>query len=161
MASTAGFLPGPLMAVYYATKAYVVSFSEAIVTELEGTGVTVTALCPALSNLATPGNREAAIDHAPQPPFAAEPQGLVRCPVDEAGHSHHRPLEIYCPLRDPVKGGRSYPISRADPDHAPVIGRQHEPRSRPRWQLLPDEGTIRIPVNATRGTQPNGPGQGA
>jgi len=46
VASTAGFLPGPLMAVYYATKAYVVSFSEAIATELEGTGVTVTALCP-------------------------------------------------------------------------------------------------------------------
>jgi uncharacterized protein len=46
VASTAGFLPGPLMAVYYATKAYVVSFSEAIASELEGTGVTVTALCP-------------------------------------------------------------------------------------------------------------------
>jgi short-subunit dehydrogenase len=46
LASTAAFLPGPLMAVYYATKAYVLSFSEAIATELEGTGVTVTALCP-------------------------------------------------------------------------------------------------------------------
>ena len=40
------FVPGPLMAVYYATKAYVVSFSEAIANELEGTGVTVTVLCP-------------------------------------------------------------------------------------------------------------------
>jgi short-subunit dehydrogenase len=46
VASTAGFLPGPLMAVYYATKAYVISFSEAISNELEGTGVTVTVLCP-------------------------------------------------------------------------------------------------------------------
>jgi len=46
VASTAAFLPGPLMAVYYATKAYVVSFSEGIANELEGTGVTVTALCP-------------------------------------------------------------------------------------------------------------------
>ena len=46
VASTAGFQPGPLMAVYYATKAYVLSFSEAIAAELEGTGVTVTALCP-------------------------------------------------------------------------------------------------------------------
>ena len=44
--STAGFQPGPLMAVYYATKAFVLSFSEAIATELEGTGVTVTVLCP-------------------------------------------------------------------------------------------------------------------
>lgn len=46
VASTAAFQPGPLMAVYYATKAYVLSFSEAIANELEGTGVTVTALCP-------------------------------------------------------------------------------------------------------------------
>jgi uncharacterized protein len=46
VASTAAFQPGPLMAVYYATKAYVLSFSEAIANELEGTGVTVTVLCP-------------------------------------------------------------------------------------------------------------------
>jgi uncharacterized protein len=46
VASTAAFQPGPLMAVYYATKAYVLSFSEAIANELEGTGVSVTALCP-------------------------------------------------------------------------------------------------------------------
>jgi len=46
VASTAGFQPGPLMAVYYATKAYVISFSEALANELEGTGVSVTCLCP-------------------------------------------------------------------------------------------------------------------
>lgn len=46
VASTAAFLPGPLMAVYYASKAYVLSFSQAIANELNGTGVTVTALCP-------------------------------------------------------------------------------------------------------------------
>jgi short-subunit dehydrogenase len=46
VASTAAFQPGPLMALYYATKAFVLSFSEAIGSELEGTGVTVTALCP-------------------------------------------------------------------------------------------------------------------
>ena len=44
--SVAGFLPGPYMAVYYATKAYVLSFSEAVAAELEGTGATVTCLCP-------------------------------------------------------------------------------------------------------------------
>lgn len=44
--SVAGFQPGPLMAVYYATKAYVNSFSEAIASETAGTGVTVTCLCP-------------------------------------------------------------------------------------------------------------------
>ena len=46
VASTAAFQPGPLMAVYYASKAYVLSFSEALANELKGTGVTVTALCP-------------------------------------------------------------------------------------------------------------------
>ena len=46
VASTASFQPGPLMAVYYATKAYVLSFSEAVAEEVRGTGVTVTALCP-------------------------------------------------------------------------------------------------------------------
>jgi len=46
VASTAGFQPGPRMAIYYATKAYVISFSEALANELEETGVTVTCLCP-------------------------------------------------------------------------------------------------------------------
>jgi len=46
VASTAAFLPGPLQAVYYATKSFVVSFSQAISQELEGTNVTSTALCP-------------------------------------------------------------------------------------------------------------------
>ena len=46
VASTAGFAPGPLMAVYYATKAYVISFSEALAEELRGSGVSVTVLCP-------------------------------------------------------------------------------------------------------------------
>jgi short-subunit dehydrogenase len=46
VASTAAFQPGPLMAVYYASKAYVLSFSEAIASEVKGTGVTVTVLCP-------------------------------------------------------------------------------------------------------------------
>jgi len=46
VASTAAFQPGPLMAVYYATKAYVLSFSEALAEETRGSGVTVTALCP-------------------------------------------------------------------------------------------------------------------
>lgn len=46
LASTAAFLPGPFMSVYYATKAYVLSFSEAVNSELKNTGVTVTALCP-------------------------------------------------------------------------------------------------------------------
>src|SRR5271166_4782585 len=46
LASTAGFQPGPQMAVYCATKAYVLSLGKAIAYELRGTGVTVTTLCP-------------------------------------------------------------------------------------------------------------------
>jgi short-subunit dehydrogenase len=46
VASTAAFQAGPMQSVYYASKAFVLSFSEAIGNELKGTGVTVTALCP-------------------------------------------------------------------------------------------------------------------
>jgi len=46
VASTAAFLPGPHMSAYYASKAFVLSFSESLHTELRRTGVTVTTLCP-------------------------------------------------------------------------------------------------------------------
>ena len=46
VASTASFQPGPTMAVYFATKAYVLSFSEAVNDEVRKYGITVTALCP-------------------------------------------------------------------------------------------------------------------
>jgi len=50
VASTAGFLPGPGMAVYYATKAFVISFSEALANEVKDKGVTVTCLCPGVTD---------------------------------------------------------------------------------------------------------------
>jgi short-subunit dehydrogenase len=46
VASTAAFQPGPLMAIYYASKAFVLSFSEALWEEARGTGVLVSCLCP-------------------------------------------------------------------------------------------------------------------
>ena len=46
VSSVAGFVPGPMMSVYFATKAYVLSFSEALSEELRGSGVTVTCLAP-------------------------------------------------------------------------------------------------------------------
>lgn len=46
VASTAAFKPGPIMAVYYATKAYILSFSQAVASEIKGTGVSLTVLCP-------------------------------------------------------------------------------------------------------------------
>jgi len=49
VSSMVGFFPGPLMSVYHATKAYVLSFTEALENEVSGTNVTVTALCPGLT----------------------------------------------------------------------------------------------------------------
>ena len=49
VASLAAFQPGPLMAAYYASKAYVLSLSDAVANELRGTGVTLTALCPGMT----------------------------------------------------------------------------------------------------------------
>lgn len=49
VASTASFQPGPIMAVYCASKAYVLSFTEAVAMEVEGSGVTITALCPGIT----------------------------------------------------------------------------------------------------------------
>jgi short-subunit dehydrogenase len=46
VASTAAFVPGPFMAMYYASKAFLLSFSESIANEVKDTGVTVTVLCP-------------------------------------------------------------------------------------------------------------------
>ena len=57
LASTASFLPGPLMSVYFATKSFVLHFSEAIAEELSNTNVTITALCPGPT---TSGFQEAA-----------------------------------------------------------------------------------------------------
>ncbi len=49
-ASVAGFMPGPLQATYYATKAFVLSWSEALATELDETSISVTALCPGVTD---------------------------------------------------------------------------------------------------------------
>ena len=49
VASVAGLLPGPGMAVYNATKAYVISLSESLAEELRGTGVTITCVCPGVT----------------------------------------------------------------------------------------------------------------
>jgi uncharacterized protein len=46
VASIAGFVPGPFLAMYYASKAFLVSFSHAVASEVKGSGVTVTVLCP-------------------------------------------------------------------------------------------------------------------
>lgn len=62
VASTAAFVSGPLMAEYYASKAYVLSLSEAIAFELKRTGVTVTALCPGPTQ--TEFQKRAGLEHS-------------------------------------------------------------------------------------------------
>lgn len=80
LASIAAFAPVPYLAVYSATKAFVLSFSEALVEELRDTGVTVTAVCPGLTNSEM---SDAALERAPElAPYRhylfAEPQEVAR-----------------------------------------------------------------------------------
>lgn len=66
LGSTAGFQPGPFMAVYYASKAFVISFTEALWYELKGTGVTATVSCPgatATEFSSTAGNDRSRLFH--------------------------------------------------------------------------------------------------
>lgn len=76
LASTAAFQAGPYFAVYFATKAYVLSLSEALHQELKGTGVKVTALCPGPT--ATEFGGVAGFKSARFNRFAARPEGVVR-----------------------------------------------------------------------------------
>jgi short-subunit dehydrogenase len=80
--SIAGFQAGPYMAVYYATKAYVNSLSEALHSELQGTGVTVSVLCP--GPVATEFGTVAGFQPTPNGPFSAG-QALGASPVAAAG----------------------------------------------------------------------------
>jgi uncharacterized protein len=66
VSSIAAYLPGPGMAVYYATKAYVLSFSEALHRELKSRGVRVTALCPGPVSTEFQARAGFVRDHAPR-----------------------------------------------------------------------------------------------
>lgn len=83
VASTAGFQPTPLMGVYGATKAFVISYTEALAVELEGTGVTATALCPGpvtteLFQVSAPG-----VPRTP-PPHEISPEACARFGIQAA-----------------------------------------------------------------------------
>ena len=80
VASTAGFLPGPLQAVYYATKAFVVSFSQAIAQEISDTNVTSTALCPGA--VATEFVQTGNLEGNSMWDNAASPQSVAKCGYD-------------------------------------------------------------------------------
>lgn len=70
VASVAAFQPGPLMAVYYASKAFVLSFSEALSEECEGTGIHVSALCP--GTIPTEFQAKAGIASSAPPAYASK-----------------------------------------------------------------------------------------
>lgn len=75
VASTAAFQPGPGMAVYFASKAYVLSYSEALHEELRKSGITVTALCPGPTrseffDVAFKSSKPSILDHVPMAPAA-------------------------------------------------------------------------------------------
>ena len=74
--SVAGFFPGPLQAVYFASKAYVNSFSQALAAELKGTGVTVTVLCP--GPVATEFQETSDMQHVKGFEFAASGESVAR-----------------------------------------------------------------------------------
>ncbi|NEO68151.1 SDR family oxidoreductase [Moorena sp. SIO3H5] len=80
VASTAGFIPGPLQAVYYATQAFVVSFSQAIAQELSDTNVTSTALCPGA--VATGFVAAGDLDGTSMWDKAASPESVAKCGYD-------------------------------------------------------------------------------
>jgi short-subunit dehydrogenase len=92
VSSSAGFLPIPDFAVYAATKAYVTSFSEAIRTELGGTGVNVCALCPGPVHTEF---QEVAKRPAAQPDSGPE---FVFAPVEQVVHDALTGLEANRPL---------------------------------------------------------------
>lgn len=91
VASTAAFQPGPLMAAYYASKAYVLSLSEALHLEMEGSGVTVTALCPGLTRTAFL-TRGTMADSG----FSANPWVMDAAPVAAAGYRAMKSGKAVC-----------------------------------------------------------------
>lgn len=80
VASTAGFMPGPMQAVYYATKAYVISFSQAIAQELSDTNITSTVLCPGA--VATGFQKAGNLEGVDMWDKAATPQSVAQCGYD-------------------------------------------------------------------------------
>lgn len=79
VSSMAAFQPGPLMAVYYATKTYLLSFTEALANEVKGTGVTVTAFCPGQTKTGFQDNvARASNAHRSKSAWIADPAKVAR-----------------------------------------------------------------------------------
>ena len=105
VASTAAFQPGPLMAVYYASKAFVLSFSEALWEEARGTGVKVSCLCPGPTKS---GFRARAGTGATR--LGATAKVMASMPVAKLGYdAFHRNQRVM------ITGGRNAMLARLVP----------------------------------------------
>jgi short-subunit dehydrogenase len=92
VASTAAFQAGPMQSVYYASKAFVLSFSEAIGNELKGTGVTVTALCPGPTPTGFQERANVGRPRGLRLMMRVSPESVVRAGYN--GMKHGRPVVI-------------------------------------------------------------------
>lgn len=92
VASTAAFQAGPMQSVYYASKAFVLSFSEAVGNELKGTGVTVTALCPGPTPTGFQERANVGSLRGLRLMMRVSPEGVVRAGYN--GMKHGRPVVI-------------------------------------------------------------------
>ena len=134
LGSTAGFQPGPGMTIYYATKAFVNSFTEALAYELRGTGVTATVSCPgatATEFAKVAGTEESRLFHLGA--MAASDVASTRLPGDDGGQDDvaarlareagAAPAALRV-ARHGARGGRADESDRA----APVAEGGHRPK---------------------------------
>lgn len=109
VASTAAFVPGPFMAVYYASKAYVLSLSQALAEELSGTGVTVTCLCPGVTE-----SEFHVVAGTDDQPLTKTPMTMTSEAVAEAGYAammRGKRVEIPGAINKLAKGARFAPTA--------------------------------------------------
>ena len=121
VASTAAFVPGPFMAVYYASKAYVLSLSQALAEELSGTGVTVTCLCPGVTE-----SEFHAVAGTQDRPLTRTPMTMSSEAVAEAGYAamiRGKRVEIPGAVNKLAQGARFAPTALV----TKVVRRMHPP----------------------------------
>ena len=115
VASVAAFQPGPFMAVYYASKAYVLHFTEALAEELRGTGVTVTCLCPGpvKTNFQKRAHHRRHQDGDESPAGGRARGGARRLRRHEAGQARGHPR-----MEEPVCGANAALVAARDGDES-------------------------------------------